>query len=89
MHKVNKKFSGLSFDKIRKSCCNEKSVELTNTNQLNTVKKECIDKCLSQVTLLNTSLQLLTSEQFGFPNTSLREQIPKYKISILNSSLLI
>jgi hypothetical protein len=88
-HKVNQKFSGLSFNKVKKSCCNEKSVELTNSNQLQTVKKDCTDKCVSQVILMNSDILFSSAGLNGFSNASLREQIPKPNIPILVSSLLI
>ena len=88
-HKVQQKFSGVGFNKVKKSCCNEKSVVLSNSNLLQIVKKECNDKCLDVIHILSASVLIYLNSIINTSNSALPEQIPKTDIPIFTSSLLI
>jgi hypothetical protein len=89
-HSNTKHIAGLSISKIKSSCCNEGTIELSNSNLLSTVKTEQPQDNLGFNSILidNNSTQLF-SANYNFKLVSIKNHVPKRDIPILISSLLI
>ena len=89
-HHKTKHIAGLSISKVKSSCCNEGTVELSNSNLLSTVKTEQPQdiSVFSTIFADNNSSQLY-SANYNFQLTAIKNHVPKSDIPILISSLLI
>jgi len=88
-HKVEKKYPGISITKVNKSCCNNETVVLSNTINLQTVKNEIPSNTLIILHYINNGILENISTNYSSVAIGLPDQIPKEDISIIISSLLI
>lgn len=80
--------SGLNISKVKKSCCEEKIVELSNSNILSVDKSYSLD-CLHGICyLLKDEVSLPENQSYSIIHVS-PDKVPKDGIPVNNSSLLI
>ena len=89
-HNKAQHHSGLTISKVKSSCCNEGTVELSNSNLLSTVKTEQPQDISSFSTIyFDNNAPQLHSANYNFKIAAVKDHVPKSDIPILISSLLI
>ena len=82
---------GIAFSKIKNPCCDEKTIELSNSNTLTTVKNDLTGNFLALIDVINaggnaSGLNIINASRI---NNQFSYHPPNSEIPILHSSLLI
>lgn len=89
--KLDKDRNTVTIKKLKSSCCNTETIELSNSNQLHTVKNDLTANSLEVIKIINDINNNYYLDS-GVPQNLVKSfayPLPNSDIPIINSSLLI